>query len=103
MGIDLIQVRLDRLFILVGWEGLTSSSLMGLPRIVLDHDPILFNWKEYSLRGPRNLRYEIMWQSHPNFSSRVAKWWGITIEGTTMYQLFVKLDNVMRKVVPYKN
>ena len=61
-GVDLIQVNLDRLLALSSWEGLTSSSLIGLPRTIsnhtsslirlprtiLNHTPILFNWKEDS-------------------------------------------------------
>ena len=47
-GVDLIQVKLDRLLVLIGWEGLTSSFLTGLPRTVLNHAPIFFNWKEDS-------------------------------------------------------
>ena len=72
-GIDLILAKLDRLLVLAGWERLTSSSLTRLPRIVSDHALILFNWKEDSIGGPRNFRYEIMWQSHHYVGSRVVE------------------------------
>lgn len=42
-GVDLIQVKLDRLLVLTSWDGLTSSILIGLPKIVLNHVHIIFN------------------------------------------------------------
>jgi hypothetical protein len=66
--------------------------------MVSDHAPIFFNWKEVSQVGPRPFRYEIMWKYYANFSTQVAKWWGISAEGIVMYRLSTKLENVRRNV-----
>lgn len=61
-GVDLIQVKLDRLLVPASWDRLTSSSLMGLPKTVSNHSLILFNWKEDSLGGPRNIDSLLSWK-----------------------------------------
>lgn len=71
---------------------------MRLPRTVSDYAPIIFNWKEEVQGGPRTFRYEITWQSHPDYRTRVEEWWRINIEGTAMFKLSTKLDNVRRNI-----
>ena len=39
-----------------------------------------------------------MWQSHLEFKERVQDWWNIRIDGTAMYRLTLKLDNIRRNV-----
>jgi hypothetical protein len=39
-----------------------------------------------------------MWESHPNFRKHIEEWWNIRVDGTAMYRLMQKLDNVRRNI-----
>jgi hypothetical protein len=39
-----------------------------------------------------------MWESHPDFKNRIQEWWNIRVDGTAMYRLTQKLDNVRRNL-----
>ena len=95
-GNELILVRLDRLLVTRWWHQLSSSFLENLPRIAFDYSPLLFKWEDRLKRGPKPFRYKIMWETHPNFKYHIEEWWNIRIDGTTMYRLTQKLNDVRR-------
>ena len=95
---DLIQVKLDRLLLSGNWNNMGNSHLESLTRTVSDHSPILFHLKEVSKGGRSPFRYEIMWESHPEFKDKIEEWWNIRIDGTAMFRLTQKLDNIRRNV-----
>ena len=39
-----------------------------------------------------------MRESHPEFKDRIQEWWNIRVDGTKMYRLTQKLDNIRRNV-----
>ena len=39
-----------------------------------------------------------MWTSHPNLLEKVKLWWGMDVEGTTMFRVARKLRNVKRMI-----
>ena len=75
-----------------------NSHLENLTRTVSDHSPILFHWEDGFKGGKIPFRYEIMWESHPDFKDKIQEWWNIRIEGTAMYRLTQKLYNIRRNV-----
>ena len=93
-GEDLIQVKLDRLLVSGNWSRMGNSYLENLTRTVSDHSPILFHCEEGFKGGQKPFRYEIMWESHPEFRKKIQDWWNIRIDGTAMYRLTQELDNI---------
>ena len=39
-----------------------------------------------------------MWTLHPNLENLVKEWWGIKVEGTTMFRVATKLKNVKKNI-----
>lgn len=45
-----------------------------------------------------SFKFENMWMSHEEFKDMITDWWKIKIEGTTMYKLAKKLDELKRNI-----
>lgn len=59
-----------------------SANLCALPRTVFDHNPMLLVMNELSTVGPFPFWFDIMWNSHPNFRSKIFEWWNIPVHGS---------------------
>ena len=95
---ECIQVRLDRALISLDWLQSFSCRLSLLPRVGSDHSPISLSVAPIEPRRNFPFRFEKMWTSHPNLLDKVKSWWGIEVEGTTMFRVARKLSNVKRKI-----
>eukprot|EP00253_Pinus_taeda_P020338 PITA_20338 len=96
-----ISSRLDRFLVTdtILLEGITVDSDI-LPSGGSNHWPIIMN--AAILGTPRNkpLRFEKFWLSHPDFTSKIKKWWSklIGIRGTKMYNLQAKLKHIKTRL-----
>ncbi|XP_059066552.1 uncharacterized protein LOC131857829 [Cryptomeria japonica] len=98
VGVDLIQVRLDRALILVEWIQHYVCSLNSIVRIGSDHFPLCLMVEPKN--GPRRrfpFRFEKMWLSHPNLSSSMKYWWNVQVDGSCMFWVAKKLRHVKDK------
>lgn len=98
-GHELMQVKFYRLLVSFDWQHIILSTLAALPRMVSKHAFLLFNWSDGFFRNLNSFRYEIVWQSHPNFRQLVEEWWNIRVKGMTMFRLASKVENVRINVV----
>ena len=39
-----------------------------------------------------------MWTLHSNLETLIKEWWGIKVEGTTMFRVVAKLKNVKKNI-----
>ncbi|GLJ15327.1 hypothetical protein SUGI_0251310 [Cryptomeria japonica] len=97
-GKDLIQAKLDRFLISGNWGIGPALKLTTLPRMVSDHNPLLLWNTTNAARRKYHFRYEIMWNSHPEFKDCIKIWWRTNIYGTPMFKIARKLDLVKRNV-----
>ena len=43
-------------------------------------------------------RFEKMWTLHLDLETLIKEWWGIKVEGTTMFKVVAKLKNVKKNI-----
>jgi hypothetical protein len=64
----------------------------------LDHDPILLGWelgeRERRKNKRKMFRYEVMWNSHDGFATRLAQSWKDAGTVNTLQELHDKLSSV---------
>lgn len=53
----------------------------------------------YQINFP--FRFEKMWTLHPDLENLIKEWWGITMEGTTMFRVATKLKNVKKNILKW--
>jgi hypothetical protein len=67
-----------------------------------DHRPILLRWRQEEgrrkRRGKKLFRYEVMWESHENFTLWMSNAWQEEEQAKTMQELHRKLVTVTRKL-----
>jgi hypothetical protein len=72
--------------------------LEALHKIGSDHFPLIFTIDKVNTKKNYLFRIEKMWMQHPQFESKIAEWWNIEVDGTTLFRVVTKLKNVKRKV-----
>lgn len=86
-GRNFIQKRLDRMLVTVEWlEEFQNADLTSLPRIALDHYPLLLNMNPWQKKRS-HLKCECMWMLHPSFKENLKKWWNFKVKGIPMFRL----------------
>ncbi|KAI9112328.1 hypothetical protein K1719_016851 [Acacia pycnantha] len=75
--LDRVYKKLDRCLCNVSWlEKYENAEARILPRIHSDHHPVLVNLLgETQSAGPRNFRFQIMWQMHEKFNEVLQQSW----------------------------
>ena len=102
LGHNLIQVRLDRVLLSTDWDILPYTSLHAFPRTISSHFVLLFNWMGKRSNRKEPLRCEIMWHYHPQLRDSVTQWWNIGVQGTSMFYIARKLENIRKEVIGWR-
>ena len=91
------RVRLDRALATTDWiNRFPEATLCHLTAAASDHSPIVLSWRRQHGRpkGKRSkglFRYELMWESHDNFSSALSQSWQEEGSASTLQELQRKL------------
>lgn len=97
-GRKFIQRKLDRFMAIKKWiEEYQNFDPISLPRIALDHRPLLL-YLEPLKKKKSPFRFEYMWEHHDSFKSSLKEWWSIEVKGIAMFRLFQKLKNVKKEI-----
>lgn len=76
---SIIRTRIDRAYATASWLALFSDAkITHLPRLTLDHCPILLKTILETVRGPRLFRFEFFWMNHPTFQNETNYIWNMT-------------------------
>ena len=59
-----------------------------------DYSPISLTLDPIAIKENLPFRFKRMWTSHPGISLFILEWWNIHIEGTTMFRVAKKLENI---------
>ncbi|KAL6220268.1 hypothetical protein ACLB2K_008024 [Fragaria x ananassa] len=88
-----IERRLDRSLCDETWfNSWPYTSCIAFPRVVSDHNCLLFSAHKAVSTGPRPFRFQSMWCLHPSFMNLVENCWsGLTPIGCLMYVTLQKL------------
>ena len=87
-------MRLDRALATPDWSVcFPLAKCKHLSAAASDHVPILLSWRseEPRPRGKKRFRYEVMWESHAEFSNSLLESWQKEDEATTLQELQSKL------------
>ena len=90
------QVRLDRALAIADWiMRYPLAKVQHLIAAASDHVPITLTWRSDEPRSTRkkNFKYEVMWETHENFSPTLVDAWG-QLESSTVPDLQRKLKDV---------
>nr|XP_028947429.1 uncharacterized protein LOC114820607 [Malus domestica] len=93
-----MERRLDRSLCDTRWlHSWPYTSCCALPRVVSDHNCLVFSASAIRLGGPRPFRFQSMWTLHSEFSGLVAKCWQSTVVyGCPMFVMLEKLKALKR-------
>ena len=94
----LIQVRLDRALISNDWFFNYKCSFSSQVGVGSDHYPIFLLANPINSKKNYPFRFEKMWTLHSNLETLIKEWWGIKVEGTTMFRVATKLKNVKKNI-----
>lgn len=88
-----MERRLDRSLCDDKWlDSFPNTSCMALPRVVSDHNSLLFTATNLAISGPKPFRFKSMWSLHSSFKNVVANCWSLTVPiGCPMYVTLQKL------------
>ncbi|XP_024177848.1 uncharacterized protein LOC112183741 [Rosa chinensis] len=88
-----LERRLDRSLCDDGWfEAWPFTNCIALPRVVSDHNGLLFSAGKFVPGGPKPFRFQSMWLLHSSFKELVANCWSTTRPaGCPMYVTLQKL------------
>ncbi|KAM2909038.1 hypothetical protein COP2_048488 [Malus domestica] len=88
-----MERRLDRYLCDTRWlQSWPYTSCCALPRVISDHNCLVFSAFAIRLGGPRPFRFQSIWTLHSEFSGLVAKCWQSTIiYGCPMFVMLEKL------------
>ena len=88
-----IELRLDRAFFNSSWLDYWSiSNCQTLPRLVSDHNPLIFTALKWIPSGPRPFRFQSMWLLHESFMEVLSSCWKSTmVMGCPMLVILSKL------------
>ena len=78
-GGSFCRVRLDRALATVDWTmRYPLAKVRHLTAVASDHVPITLTWRSDERRSTRekNFNYEVMWETHENFSPTLVDAWG---------------------------
>ncbi|KAL6130669.1 hypothetical protein ACLB2K_069048 [Fragaria x ananassa] len=91
-----VELRLDRSLCNTSWfEAWPYSSCIALPRVVSDHNPLIFSASKLSPSGPKPFRFQSMWLNHPTFRDTIATCWSSSkFWGCPMYVTVQKLKTL---------
>ena len=67
-----------------------------------DHYPIFFATDKINFHKNFPFRFEKMWTLHPNLESLIKEWWNIRVEGTAMFRVAPKLNNVKKNMKKFE-
>jgi endonuclease/exonuclease/phosphatase family metal-dependent hydrolase len=73
------RVRLDRALATTDWSmRYPLAKVRHLTAAASDHGPITLTWRSDEPRNTRkkNFKYEVMWETHEDFSPTLAEAWG---------------------------
>lgn len=84
-------MRLDRALISLDWMSNFQCKLSSLMRLALDHSPISLTLDRVNRKKGFPFRFEKMWSVHPILYEKIKEWWGIEVDGTSMYRVAKKL------------
>ena len=98
IGMDCIQVWLDRALISPNQLHSFSCKLSVLPRVGSNHSPISLSVVSIEPRRNFPFQFEKMWTSHPDLQNKICYWWGVEVEGIAMFSVAKKLTNVKQMI-----
>jgi hypothetical protein len=90
------RVHLDRALATTDWSmRYPLAKVRHLTAAASDHGPITLTWRSDEPRNTRkkNFKYEVMWETHEDFSRTLAEAWGRP-ESSTVSDLQRKLKDV---------
>ena len=95
----LVQERIDRAFVNAEWNGLfPDASVQYLERSHSDHCPVLLSLdRNQDIKLPHPFRFQLMWQSHPEFPTVVREAWSSPTTLCTATSKFVNKAKVWNK------
>ena len=64
----------------------------------LDHYPIFLVANKLNYHKNFPFRFEKMWTLHLDLETLIKEWWGIKVEGTTMFRVVAKLKIVKKNI-----
>ncbi|XP_050113925.1 uncharacterized protein LOC126592246 [Malus sylvestris] len=85
--------RLDRSLCDISWfDSWPHSNCIALPKVVSDHNPLIFSGSRVLSSGHRPFRFQSMWVQHPSFRETVTHCWRNTVVyGCPMFIILQKL------------
>lgn len=85
--------RLDRSLCDISWfDSWPHSNCIALPKVVSDHNPLIFSGSRVLSSGHRSFRFQSMWVQHPSFRETVTHCWRNTVVyGCPMFIILQKL------------
>ncbi|CAN6546588.1 unnamed protein product [Malus baccata var. baccata] len=85
--------RLDRSLCDIRWfDSWPHSNCIALPKVVSDHNPLIFSGSRVLRNGHRPFRFQSMWVQHPSFRETVTHCWSNTVVyGCPMFIILQKL------------
>ena len=85
--------RLDRSLCDISWfDSWPHSNCIALPKVVSDHNPLIFSGSRVLRNGHRPFRFQSMWVQHPSFRETVTHCWRNTVVyGCPMFIILQKL------------
>lgn len=95
---DCIQVRLDRAFITIEWMNHFCCKLLSMVCLGLDHSPISLTLETINRKKDFLFRFGKMWFAYSGLFDKIKEWWGIEVEGTTMYKVAKKLRFIKMEI-----
>jgi exonuclease III len=92
------RVRLDRALATAEWSNrFPMATVQNMAAASSDHGPILLTWakkQDRAQRGKRKFKYELMWESHDEFSPMMSNAWQAEGVATNLRDLQRKLHVV---------
>ncbi|TQD79672.1 hypothetical protein C1H46_034775 [Malus baccata] len=85
--------RLDRSLCDISWfDSWPHSNCIALPKVVSDHNPLIFSGSRVLRNGHRPFRFQSMWVQHPSFRETITHCWRNTVVyGCPMFIILQKL------------
>jgi exonuclease III len=76
---NLIQAKLDRVFMSTDWEAtFPLVRVLGLPKSISDHVPLLVDIGEGCFRMKKKIRFEKWWMEREDFKEVVNRAWNVS-------------------------
>lgn len=94
-GSSYVAACLDRAFCNFKWtDFFVDPVLIHLPRLALDHSPILLQQKSPLSSSNIPFKFDAMWTHHPSFLQTVAHNWNLPSFGNPQFVLSQKLERL---------